>query len=214
MDNGFIECCQRHIQLNYLAHLLLGGDEPLERLGGLIADFTRGRLGTLAKQYPAQVLHGISVHRQIDRFTDLHTIVGQSKRRFSPLRRRYAGIIVDVLHDHYLSRHWSRYTDLSRDKFIENAYQLLRDNAGHLPKRMRRVAPIMIEQDWLGSYQHIEEIGIVYQRMSRRLRHPNTLASAIEEVEAHYHDLEQDFEKFFPDVLAHANHVNKKPTVK
>lgn len=195
--------------MNYLAHLLLGGDEPLQRLGALIADFTRGRMENLAKQYPGEVLHGISVHRQVDRFTDLHDHVARSKGRFSPSRRRYAGIIVDVLHDHYLSRHWQRYTDVSRESFIADAYQLLRDNRRYLPERMHRAAAIMIEQDWLGSYQHIAEIGIVYERMSRRLRRPNTLAGAIEEVETHYPELERDFENFFPDVLAHANRINK-----
>jgi acyl carrier protein phosphodiesterase len=194
--------------VNYLAHLFLGGDEPLERLGGLIADFTRGRLETLAKQYPAKVLHGISVHRQVDRFTDINMTVARSRARFSPLRRRYAGIIVDILHDHYLSRHWKRYTDVSREVFIADAYQLLRDNRRHLPERMQRVAPMMIEQDWLGSYRRIAEIGLVYDRMSHRLRRPNTLTGAIEEVHANYQELEQDFNVFFPDVLAHANRIN------
>ena len=193
--------------MNYLAHLFLGGNEPLERLGGLIADFARGRLQTLAKQYPAEVVQGIAVHRQVDSFTDLHDQVSRSKARFSPSRRRYAGIIVDVLYDHYLSRNWNRYTDISRDEFIEEAYQLLRDNQRYLPARMHRVVPIMIEQDWLGSYQTIEEIGTVYERMSRRLRHPNTLAGAIEEVVALYPELEKDFEYFFPELLAHVNRI-------
>jgi len=194
--------------VNYLAHLLLGGDEPLARLGGLIADFTRGRLETLAKQYPAKIVHGISVHRQVDRFTDTNATVALSRAHFSPSRRRYAGIILDVLHDHYLSCHWMRYSDVSRDSFIADAYQLLRDNRRHLPERMQRVAPMMIEQDWLGSYRHIAEIGLVYDRMSHRLRRPNTLTGAIQEVHAHYQELEQDFMVFFPDVLAHANRIN------
>ena len=201
------------IPMNYLAHLFLGGEEPLEKLGGLIADFTRGRLETLAKRYPEKVIRGIAVHRRLDHFTDLHDHVMQSKARFSPLRRRYSGIIVDVLHDHYLSRHWERYSDGSRDAFIEDAYRLLRDYRRYLPERMRRVAPVMIEQDWLGSYQHIEEIGRVYERMSRRLRRPNTLAGAIEEVQTHYSELESDFKNFFPDMLTHANHVNKLPSI-
>jgi len=180
----------------------------LERLGGLMADFTRGRLEILAKQYPATVMHGIAVHRQVDRFTDLHDYVARSKGRFSPLRRRYAGIIVDVLHDHFLSRHWERYSDISRETFIAEAYQLLHDNRRYLPERMHRVAPVMIEQDWLGSYQHIEEIGIVYERMSRRFSRTNPLAGAIEEVQIHYAELESDFKNFFPDVLAHANRIN------
>ncbi|MCB1871907.1 MAG: DUF479 domain-containing protein [Gammaproteobacteria bacterium] len=195
--------------MNYLAHLFLGGDEPQRRLGSLIADFTRGRMETLAKHYPEKVLQGISVHRQVDLFTDRHEGVSCSKRRFSPLRRRYAGIIIDVLHDHYLSRHWEKYSDKSRELFIADAYQLLLDYWQYLPERMRKVAPLMIEQDWLGSYHHIDAIGAVYERMSRRLRRPNTLAGTLKEVQMHYTELERDFETFFPDILAHADRINK-----
>lgn len=190
----------------------------MHRLGAIIADFTRGRLETLAQHYPEQIVKGIALHRQIDRYTDQHSEVIRSKRRFSPLRRRYAGIIVDILHDHYLSRHWQRYSDLSRESFIKDAYRLLNDNHHYLPERMQRVVTIMIEQDWLGSYQHIDEIALVYNRLSRRLRHGNGLAGAIEEVQTHYTELEQDFKNFFPDLLAHANHINGiiniPPTVK
>lgn len=65
----------------------------------------------------------------------------------------------------------------------------------------------MIQQDWLGSYLHITGIAIVYDRLSRRLHHNNGLAGAIVEVQAHYNELERDFENFFPDLFAHAKHI-------
>ena len=189
--------------------MLLAGEEPIQRLGSLIADFTRGRTERLAKQYPPQLVRGIVLHRRIDRFTDLHPEVLRSKQRFSSQRRRYAGIIVDILYDHYLSLHWQRYTASSRGAFITDAYRLLQENQHYLPERLHRIAPLMIEQDWLGSYQRIEEIGSVYERLSGRLRQPNSLAGAIDEVRLHYLELEQDFTAFFPDLLTHAVHLDR-----
>jgi len=55
--------------MNYLAHLLLAGENPEHRLGGLMADFVRGRIETLSQHYPEGVVQGIIDHRGIDSFT-------------------------------------------------------------------------------------------------------------------------------------------------
>jgi acyl carrier protein phosphodiesterase len=194
--------------MNYLAHLLLAGEDPQAQLGSLLGDFTRGRIETLARRYPASVIHGISVHRKIDRYTDDHESVVRSKRRFSPQRARYSGIIVDVLHDHLLSRHWDCFADIGRQAFIARSYSLLSENEPLLPERLQRVAPTMIAQDWLGSYLELDAVDRVYQRLSTRISRENPLAGAIEEVFAHYDELEKDFLSFFPDVQSHAARLN------
>ena len=191
--------------MNYLAHLFLAGDNPDEKLGSLIADFTRGRLETLAGNYSPGIMRGIAIHRKIDQFTDQHTRVLRSKRRFSDPRRRYAGIIVDVLHDHFLSRHWYRHSDMDRGEFIASVYRLLQRNQHVLPSRMQWIAPLMIDQDWLGSYHYLDRIGEAYDRMSRRLRQPNNLAGAVVEVRKLYQLLERDFEIFFPELRIHVD---------
>ncbi len=190
--------------MNYLAHLFLAGNDPELRLGSLLGDFTRGRLQELEKRYPPLVMRGIRLHREIDRYTDAHPAVRQSRGRFSRRRRRYAGIIVDVLHDHFLSRHWNRFSAQDRREFIHSSYRLLQENRSLLPPKMRRVASLMTEQDWLGSYWDIESIGEVYDRISRRLRRPNDLGGSLEEVTANYAALEEDFGCFFPQLQAHA----------
>ncbi len=199
--------------MNYLAHLLLAGDDPEERLGGIIADFTRGRLETLAACYPPGVMRGISMHRKIDQFTDRHSLIAHSKSRFSAQRRRYAGIIIDVLFDHFLRRHRDRYSNANKHEFIDSAYCLLEKNHDRLPARMQRVAPLMIDQDWLGSYHHIECIGEAYDRMAQRLRSPNSLSGAVDEVQALYPLLEQDFELFFPQLQSYVSELSRNPPV-
>ena len=150
-------------------------------------------------------MQGVRLHREIDRYTDAHPVVRQSKDRFSKGRRRYAGIIVDVLHDHLLSRYWDRFSERGRQEFIDDSYRILQRNESILPARMRWVAARMIQQDWLGSYRYIENIGRVYDRMSRRLRQPNNLEGALEEVLVNYGALDGDFQNFFPDLRAHAD---------
>lgn len=190
--------------MNYLAHLVLAGDNPDIKLGSLVADFTRGRLQELEKCYPPAVMQGIRLHREIDRYTDLHPIIRRSRNRFSSRRRRYAGIIVDVLHDHFLSRHWDCFCAGDRREFIDSSYQILHRNRSLLPAEMRRPASLMIQQDWLGSYLDMRSIGTVYDRMSRRLRRPNNLGGSLEEVIANYEALDADFGCFFPQLHAHA----------
>ena len=188
--------------MNYLAHLLLAGEDPQHRLGGFIADFVRGRAETLAVQYPAPVVRGIVEHRRIDSFSERHPRFRDSRARISPARRRVSGIIVDVAYDHFLSMHWARFCDQPRAEFIAAAYELLERHHGMLPERLQRIAPRMIAHDWLGSYGELEVLGVVFDRMSQRMRRSNSLAGALEEVEREYEKLEGDFLAFFPGAAA------------
>ena len=63
--------------MNYLAHLMLAGDQPESVIGAMLGDFVRGRQ---AEQYSA----GIRLHVRIDSFTDSHPIVAVSKARVRP----------------------------------------------------------------------------------------------------------------------------------
>lgn len=195
--------------MNYLAHLLLAGEDSEERLGSLIGDFARGRLERLAITYPPGIMRGIAIHRKIDQYTDRHALMVGSRGRFSTRRRRYAGIIVDVLNDHFLSHHWDRYCATGRERFIADSYRLLQDNHHRLPAKLQRVSLLMVEQDWLGGYHRIDRIGEVYDRMSRRLPRANALDGAIDEVMALYPLLEQDFHHFFPDLYRYVEGLSQ-----
>jgi acyl carrier protein phosphodiesterase len=87
--------------MNYLAHLYLAGDSPESILGNLIGDFLKG---TTVDSYSESIRKGIQLHKQVDRYTDLHDIVRKSKQLISPVNKRYAGIIVDVFYDHFLAK--------------------------------------------------------------------------------------------------------------
>jgi len=188
--------------VNYLAHIFLSPPDPEQQLGSLIADFTRGQLITLADDYAPGIMQGIALHRKIDSFTDKNAWVLDSKALFSAEYRRYAGIILDILYDHFLNRNWTAYSSVDRGCFIAEFYQLLAQEQASLPIRLKRLAPRIVREDWLGSYHDLQVLDRVYQRISLRLRKPNPLDSALLEVKRLYSPLAENFTRFFPELMA------------
>lgn len=55
----------------------------------------------------------------------------------STRRRRFAGIMVDVFFDHFLARHWHRYTDMSLPVFTRATYRQLLARSAESPPAAR-----------------------------------------------------------------------------
>ena len=92
--------------MNHLAHFLLAGSETGLIVGGFLGDFVKGRLPVEDNQGRSGdslnaalaglehgIVRGIRLHRAIDGYTDSHTIVKQSQRRFSTPLRRFAPLL-------------------------------------------------------------------------------------------------------------------------
>lgn len=182
--------------MNYLAHLHLGGQRPGQLLGSLYGDFVKGRL---QGQFPAEIEDAITLHRQIDVFTDRHGLVDIALSRFSLTRRRYAGIVLDVFFDHCLARDWALYADSSLPVFTADVYRVLAAEP-QLPERLARIAPYMAADDWLGSYREFSVLDQVLRGISRRLSRPEELAAAMQELEHLYEPLSEDFRLFYPEL--------------
>ncbi|WP_136474734.1 ACP phosphodiesterase [Pseudomonas sp. DG56-2] len=186
--------------MNYLAHLHLGGQQPEQLLGSLYGDFVKG---PLAGRFSVSLEAAIRLHRQIDVFTDSHPLVLQSLARFPRERRRYAGIILDVFFDHCLALHWQDYAEQPLEQFTGNVYQVLAAQAD-LPGRLAQIAPYMAADDWLGSYRDFAVLEQVFRGIARRLSRPEGMDGALEEVDALYAPLMEDFRSFYPELQAFA----------
>jgi acyl carrier protein phosphodiesterase len=127
--------------LNYLAHLFFSDPSEEALLGSLLGDFAKGNP---AGRFPPAVADAILFHRKIDSFSDRHLITRRSRNRISPLRRRFAGIIVDVCYDHFLSRNWQQFSPVDLESFVGRVYFVLSNNQAMLPERLLRVLPRMI----------------------------------------------------------------------
>ena len=183
--------------MNYLAHLYLSDANDDAWLGSLLGDFVKGPLDG---RYSETITQAIVLHRKIDSFTDSHPLVLRSKARISPARRRYAGIMTDMFYDHFLARHWEDFHDEPLALFAGRIYRVLDKHHGILPERLKYMAPIMAQGDWLGSYADIDSIHSALNRMSRRLKRENRLIDSAEELVGNYEQLEVDFREFMPQV--------------
>lgn len=183
--------------MNFLAHAFLAPDSTQARVGSIMGDFTRGLdLNTL----PHEVRRGVTHHFAVDRFTDRHPQVLASKRLFSPQRRRFAGVALDVLYDHYLLRHWRGFSQRDPGHFVRQLYRELSSHEAVMPPRMRETTRHMARHDWLTAYREIEQVGRALDRIASRIRFPNRFQGIVEEILRNQQELEERFLIFFPDL--------------
>lgn len=182
--------------MNFLAHAWLAGEEPADRLGGLIGDFVKG---SLPAGLPPDLAAGVRLHRGIDVFAETHPAFRRARARVPAERRRAAGILVDMFFDHFLARHWREFGSGSLRAFTAETYRLLLASRPVLPSRFQRILPWMVEDDWLASYHEVESIELALDRMSQRLSRPELLLGAGVVLREEYAGLEADFLDFMPD---------------
>jgi acyl carrier protein phosphodiesterase len=193
--------------MNYLAHLLLSDHSEESLLGNFLGDFVKGEIGA---RYSSAIARGILLHRKIDRFADAHPLTKTNRRLFSPQQRRFAGIILDICYDHFLSVHWPEYSTIDLDLFIRQAYSVLEKNRALLPDRLQAILPRMIRQNWLGCYRSLEGVELTLARISRRISRESHLRDSIIEIKHHYAVLESNFCRFFPELIEFAKAYHQK----
>lgn len=186
--------------MNYLAHLYLAQPNADSHFGNLLGDFG-GKVH--AKHLPTTVQYGLENHYLVDKFTDSHTSVIQAKQLFSPNRKRFAGIALDVLFDHFLIRHWSQFNKVPLAQFKQNSYALLNENLSVMPTKMKQVVIRMTQNDWFKEYETVEGIGFALDNIAKRIRFTNKFSGSIEDILRNYAELEAVFLTFFPELIEH-----------
>ena len=187
--------------MNFLAHAYLARGSDRSILGGLMGDFVKG---PLQGRYDVELTRALTLHRRIDSYTDAHDVVRCSRRRVSPARRRFAGILVDMFYDHFLARLWQEYSDVPLEQFTAYVYAVLREHWALLPERLQQVAARMADGDWLTSYRSVDAVAAALDRMGGRLTRGNAILRSGDELLAEYEAFEADFRLFFPDVVRFA----------
>lgn len=191
--------------MNWLAHALLAGPEPVTRLGNLLADLVKGEE---LRRMPPAFLEGVRAHRAIDAYTDAHPLVARSRARLGDGYRHARGVIVDILYDHLLARDWARWSPDKLEDFTAMLYAQMREHAELLPAGVRTALDAMMAEDWLASYREPENIEYalkrVSQRLSRRTGREFQLEAAMTQFHADEAGFDADFEAFFPQLRDHA----------
>jgi acyl carrier protein phosphodiesterase len=187
--------------MNFLAHIYLSGDNDLIKIGNFMADGIRGKQ---FEHFPEDVQKGIILHRFIDTYTDSHDIFRQSTKRLHEKYHHYAGVIVDILYDHFLAKNWTKYSDEKLENFINRFYRSLHENYEILTEKTQDLMPYMIQRNWLLSYRTVEGIHQILTQMDRRSRNESKMQFASAELKEFYAEFEQEFTLFFEEMKVNA----------
>ncbi|MEP1035019.1 ACP phosphodiesterase [Ekhidna sp.] len=192
--------------MNFLAHLYLSGDDEELMVGNFIGDFVKG---SQMEQYPDKMRKGIRLHRSIDHFTDNHEVVLLSKVRLREKFSHYAPVIVDVYYDHFLAKNWGAFSKIPLKQYTENFYQLMKKYVGIIPKGVTHMLSFMSRDNWLYNYQFIEGIDRALTGISKRTKYENKMDEASLSLKEHYHDFQEEFNQFFPDLQVHVSNFEE-----
>jgi acyl carrier protein phosphodiesterase len=187
--------------MNWLAHILLSEPSVENRLGNLLGDLAKGKE---IEKLSYDLRRGIDRHYAIDKFTDSHTIVKNSKRRINKDYSRFAGVLIDIFYDHFLAKNWHLYSSSILSEFTTEIYNSFQNYQEEIPQSCRQIIQQMIEEDWLTNYQHFGGVENALQRiedrMKTRMGRQINLVNAMKILEQEYSNIEQDFCSFFPEL--------------
>lgn len=184
--------------MNHLAHLLLAGPEPDHRLGALLGDHVKGRLALA--DWPGGVRRGVILHRRIDAWSDSHPAVTGLLAGLQPPWRRYGGVMLDVLFDHFLTRHWDRFAQPALPDFAREVDGLLLRHRASLPPRLARFSAWARQVGLWQRYGEREMLAEIFRLLGKRHGRPSPLPRGLELLDSREAEIETAFLELFPDL--------------
>ncbi|HZR37245.1 MAG TPA: ACP phosphodiesterase [Nevskia sp.] len=161
--------------MNYLAHLWLTEQAGLPLAGAILGDLVHGRLDG---RFPDALERSIRLHRRVDAVTDSHPLVAEQRAGFGPGARRYAGIVLDLVHDHALVLDWDRYSGEHLGAFARRAAQAVAAEKDGFRLAAMSPPPAWRFRRLLLSYGRESGIDQAMRRVASRLKRPQALLEA------------------------------------
>jgi acyl carrier protein phosphodiesterase len=190
--------------MNYLAHARLSFDHAEILVGNMISDFIKGKKRF---DYEEGIQKGITLHRNIDAFTDEHETTKQAKQFFKPIVGLYAGAFVDVVYDHFLANDEDEFkNDDELLDFTLSVYAVLDKHRQSLPERFSRLFPYMRKENWLYNYRTLWGTEKSFGGLMHRAKYLEYNSVVFESFQKNYVQLKKSYQSFFPAVKAFAHH--------
>lgn len=185
------------LHVNYLAHAYLSFGNPGITVGNLISDFVKGKKKF---DYPEGIQKGITLHRDIDSFTDNSEATRKAKEIFRPAYRLYSGAIADVAYDHFLAADEKEFTVDSLFEFSQAVYSVMDTHRSYMPDQFAAMYPYMKNHNWLFSYRTKEGIERSFRGLVRRSLYMTESATAFILFQQHYGELKACYDELIPAI--------------
>jgi acyl carrier protein phosphodiesterase len=196
--------------MNFLAHAYLSFGDPEILIGNMIADMVKGRQIEL---YPERVQQGIHVHRQIDRFTDIHPVNTEAVNLFRDSAKKYAGVFLDVSYDHFLALDSLNEPSVGWKNFATDCYNTIARYEGLVPPHFSTLFRYMKREDWLYNYRKRSLIKRSFRRLKQRASYLDRSAPVFADFEHHYAELQQSYNAFFPELKEYVEGIKSQQQV-
>lgn len=145
------------------------------------------------------------MHRRIDVMTDNLPEVTEAKAWFRPETRRVAPISLDVMWDHFLSRHWEQLSpEMPLPDFVHYAHQQVSLILPDSPPRFVNLNNYLWSERWLERYREMDFIQNVLNGMASRRPRLDALRDSWHDLDEHYDALETRFWQFYPRMMTQA----------
>mgnify|MGYP006093429175 FL=1 len=189
--------------MNFLAHLLLSGENRAVQAGNLFGDEIKGRDYSYL---PREVARGVTLHRFIDNHTDTSELNLELKKALYPYFHKYAGVALDIYFDHFLSRHWAKFSEISLELYAEDVYTELKPYVEFFSFKSERLFLSMTKHRYLAKYGELNGMNVVFGEMQKILPNNAGMENAVEALEMHYELIENGFIEYFPILLTDSQH--------
>ncbi|MCU0400755.1 MAG: ACP phosphodiesterase [Algoriphagus sp.] len=200
--------------MNFLAHAYLSFGQEEILVGNLVADFVKGKE---LHQFSKGIQLGILLHREIDSFTDSHSLVKAGQSYLRPKFRHYSSVITDIFFDYFLAKNWNKYSNTPLEGFAINTYSIVEKHLPELPLQFGEVLYWMKSQNWLLNYREIEGIQRTLNGMTRRAKFDSKMNESVSillekesEFELIFFAFFKDLETFAKEKLSEIRHLHDR----
>ena len=178
--------------MNFLTHCWLARCDEGLVAGGFIGDFVKG---TIPHTLPDSLQAGIRLHRHIDSVSNRLSEMRATYHRFGPDLRRVAPVLLDLVTDHLLAKHWEQHGDGDLSEFTNGCYEIIGEY--DIPDSALSLYVRMTRTDMWTRYSDFNFMRNVMNGILKRLRFDHH-SDQLDLLEDRMEDFHADFETYFP----------------
>lgn len=186
------------LPMNYLAHLHLAKLTKTSYAGSLMADFCDAKhLNAL----PRAVRIGVNLHQFVDKTLDTHPLSIQFRAEQTVGRRRFAGIVQDLLMDYWLVKKWDHYNEDPLSLFYSDFLPELLEHQNLANHAYQGLVSSLDRRRWLESLGELKGIEKALMSIINRWRYGDYLIPFYQSLPQLLASSESLFDGIYPDVI-------------
>lgn len=191
--------------MNYFAHLHIASITDTSWVGNLLGDFTVD-----VNQLDSDLLIGWKLHQKVDVMVDQHEASMQFRNMCRAGRRRFSGIVQDIVMDYWLIQYWGQFSHQPLNDFCEMAVAGLVQDKNRSPDRLRDMINSLERDNWLSNLGSLDGVERAIRSIMRRWKYGEYLQPFLDDLPQVIGQAEAPFLDLYPDLLAFVESEMKK----